>query len=352
MQVRLSDLKQIYDEEIRKSVKNKRKIFSFEKSKIEYLTEIKRVLDNNIYDGGKYNMFLIYKPKIRVVMSQSVFNKIINHCVARFILQRNLEKYLNDRNCATRKNMGTSYAIELFKKDIEYFKKYNKFYFLKLNIKKFFYNIDHNVLIKMIENDLDKEELDLVKVILNSTNKDYINKIIINYESKINTELPKYELSKGLSIGNMTSQFLAIFYLSKLQHFIRHNLHLKYVNYMDDYIIIHSDKEYLNYCLNIIKEKLYNDYKLELNKNKTLITKCSEGVDFLGYKFKVINNKTIIGLTNNRKRNIIKGIKTAKYLYKNNMISFKQYFSSIENYKNSNKYVNKRVINNIFDKYY
>ena len=60
----------------------------------------------------------------------------------------------------------------------------------------------------------------------------------------------------------MTSQFLAIFYLSKLQHFIRHNLHLKYVNYMDDYIIIRENKDYLKKCLLIIKEKLYNEYLL------------------------------------------------------------------------------------------
>ena len=299
MQVKINDLKQIYDEEIRKNVKNKRKIFAFENNKIEYLIEIKKMLENNLYDGGKYNIFLVYKPKVRVVMSQSIFDKIINHYVARFILQKRLEKYLNDRNCATRKNMGTSYAIELFKKDIEYFKKYNKFYFLKIDIKKFFYNIDHNVLIKMIENELDKEELDLVKVILNSTNKNYLNKTIISYENRYNIESPKYNHNKGLPIDNMTSQFFAIFYLSRLQHYIRHNLHLRYVNYMDDYIIIHQDKEYLKKCLLLIIDKLYNEYRLEINKNKTFITKCSEGVDFLGYKFKVINNKTIIKFTNN-----------------------------------------------------
>ena len=52
----------------------------------------------------------------------------------------------------------------------------------------------------------------------------------------------------------MTSQFLAILYLSKLQHFMIHNLHLKFINYMDDYIIIHQDKKYLEYCLNILVE--------------------------------------------------------------------------------------------------
>lgn len=103
MKVLIKDLKIIYEEEIRKNVKNKKKIFEFEKQKIEYLIDIKRVLENNLYDGGKYNIFLVFKPKIRVVMSQSIYDKIINHYVARFILMPKLTKYLNYRNCATRK---------------------------------------------------------------------------------------------------------------------------------------------------------------------------------------------------------------------------------------------------------
>lgn len=129
MKVLIKDLKIIYEEEIRKNVKNKKKIFKFEKQKIEYLIDIKRVLENNLYDGGKYNIFLVFKPKIRVVMSQSIYDKIINHYVARFILMPKLTKYLNYRNCAIRKNMGIDYAIKLLKKDIEYFKKYENIYF-------------------------------------------------------------------------------------------------------------------------------------------------------------------------------------------------------------------------------
>lgn len=147
MIVNISDLLNVYDNEIKKNVRNKKKIFEFERNKIQYLIDIKRMLEGGKYKGGKYNIFPVYKPKIRVVMSQSVYDKVINHYVTRYILMPKLEKYLNDRNCATRKDMGLSYAIELLKKDIECFKKYHKFYFLKLDISKFFYNIDHNILI-------------------------------------------------------------------------------------------------------------------------------------------------------------------------------------------------------------
>ena len=225
--------------------------------------------------------------------------------------------------------MGTSYAIELLKKDIEYYKRYDKFYFLKLDISKYFYKIDHEVLIKLIERDLNEEELKLIKKILNSTNYSYVNKVIESYENKLNIELPRYEYNKGLPIGNMTSQFLAILYLSKLQHYIRHNLKLRFVNYMDDYIIIHEDREYLKKCLKIIEDKLNKEYKLEINKKKT-----------------------IIKLSSSTRRNIKKGIKRSKYLYENKLIKFNQLFSSIENYKYSYKHVDRIYIENIFNMYW
>lgn len=72
MKVKYSDLLHVYENEVRKNIKNKKKILVFERNKIEYLIDIKRVLENNLYDGGKYNIFLVFKPKIRVVMSQSI----------------------------------------------------------------------------------------------------------------------------------------------------------------------------------------------------------------------------------------------------------------------------------------
>ena len=352
MQVNLSDLKLVYEQEIRKNVKNRKKIFKFEIQKLEYLLDIKRVLENNLYDGGRYNIFLIYKPKLRVVMSQSIYDKVINHYVSRFILIPKLSKYLNNRNCATRKNMGIDYAIKIFKKDIESFKKYKEFYFLKLGISKFFYSIDHNILLNLIKEDLTSEEYNLVKVILDSTNKKYINVIISNFENKLGITLPKYEYNKGLPIGNQSSQFLAIFYLAKLQHFMIHNLHLKIVTYMDDYIIIHQNKEYLKECLDIITNKLYNEYNLLVNKNKTYISSSRNGISFLGYNFKVINNKTIIRLNSNSKENIKKGIKRTKYLFVNNLIGFDKLFSSIENYKHSYPYTTASDAYNIFNRYW
>ena len=131
-----------------------------------------------------------------------------------------------------------------------------------------------------------------------------------------------------------------------------HNLHLKIVTYMDDYIIIHQNKEYLKECLDIITNKLYNEYNLLVNKNKTYISSSRNGISFLGYNFKVINNKTIIRLNSNSKKNIKKGIKRTKYLFTNNLINFDKLFSSIENYKHSYPYTTAIDAYNIFNRYW
>ena len=86
MEVKLKDLEDIFDNEIRKGVKNKQRILNFEKYKMEYLIDIKKTVDNNTYDGGRYNIFLIYKPNLRVVMSQNIYDKIINHLCSHFLL--------------------------------------------------------------------------------------------------------------------------------------------------------------------------------------------------------------------------------------------------------------------------
>lgn len=88
-----------------------------------------------------------------MIITQGIYEKIINYYVTRYILIPKLEKYLNNRNCATRKGMGTSYVIRLLKQDIESFKKYNKFYFLKLDISKYFYSLDHEIIISIIKQD-------------------------------------------------------------------------------------------------------------------------------------------------------------------------------------------------------
>lgn len=360
--VAISKILKIYNEEVSKNVRNKKKINGFEKYKITYLESIYNVLISNNYKPLRYNIFLIKDLKYRVIMSQNIYDKIINHYIAKYILDSKLSKYLDKRNVATRKNMGSSYGIDLLLKYIEKLKRKNQvFYILKLDISKYFYSIDHNVLKSLLKDKLTNEEYNFLDIIISSTNEEYVNNKIISLKNKeiINnpkrskeiSELPIYEKDKGLCIGAVTNQFLAIFYLYKLHNYIIHKLKLKYtVIYMDDYIIMHEDKEYLKKCLIDIKSILYNEYKLKLNTKKTKITSSKEGFVFLEYSFKVINNKTIIKLRKDTLNKIKKNIKKQEYLFKNKKIEFKTIFSCINNYENCFKY-DKIKVSRLLDKY-
>lgn len=350
VKVNVNDIIDIYEKEVSVNTKNKSKVYNFEKNKIENIYDIKNIIESDNYKITKYNVFTINNPKYRMVMSLNMKDKIINHYVARFILLPKLNKYLDIRNCATRKNMGYDYAIKLLKRYIECNKKYGKFYILKIDISKYFYSIDHNILKELLKDKLNEEEYKIVSRIIDSTNESYINKIIINIKNNLLikdknrcneiNKLPLYEYNKGLPIGNMTSQILSIFYLYKLDYYIINNFKLKYLlKYMDDYIIISNNKDKLKKALNEIEYILNKKYKLNINKNETNIYDSYHGFEYLGYMFYIRNNKTIIKIKSSNKRRIDNNIKKINYLYKNNYISYQKYFNSMNNYNNSYKYI-------------
>lgn len=292
---------------IKKNTKNKNKLEKFEQNLSINLIDIKNKINK---ENGKYNLFMIYEPKERLILSLNLKDKIINHMVG-YIVFDVLEKSLIDSNVAVRVNKGTSYGIKLVKK---YIKKLNyNYYCLKIDIKKYFYSINHNILKDLLNKKIkDKLFLDIVYKIIDSSDEDYI----LEYAKKHNISLKK---GYGLPIGNLTSQILGIFYLNKIDHYIKEELKIKYyIRYMDDMVLFHKDKNYLKFCLDKIIIYL-KKYDLELN-NKTIITKNS--LCFLGYRF---YNKKIKILSKNRRR-IYKKLRLLKYH------NYNKYIKSLSSY--------------------
>ena len=241
-----NDVLKIYEESIKPNTRNKEKIYKFDRYKMMNIEKVTNTLKDINYSGGYYNIFLIKDPKYRIIMSLNIHDKIINHYITKYFLYPFLENKLINRNVATRKGMGRDYAIKLIKKDIESMKKYKTFYILKLDMKKYFYSIDHNRLKEMLKEDLNDAYIyNYIAKIIDSTNKSYINRNIAKIKERYNNnDLPYYLKDKGLPIGNYSSQFLSIYYLYKIDYKIVHTYHIKhYVRYMDDFILIHEDKD-------------------------------------------------------------------------------------------------------------
>lgn len=307
---------------IKTNTKNKRKIENFENNYVSNTVYIKNILEKKNYKPGKYNIFIIREPKIRLIMSQNITDKIINHLVSQYFLVNIFEKTLINENIATRKNKGTHYGLKLLKKYLNNLKDKN-FYVLKFDISKYFFNLDHQIIKDIIRKKIkDKEVLKILDNIIDSTNEEYIN-LEIKKQKEINKlDLPEYNKGKGLPIGNMSSQIIAIMYLNELDHYIKKNLKIKYyIRYMDDGILLHENKEYLEYCLKEI-EKILNKYKLKLN-NKTKIINIKNGFEFLGFRFFIKNNKVIMKVKNQTKKRFKRKIKKLDNLVNNKKLDNK-----------------------------
>ncbi len=256
-------------------VRKKNKVNKFENYKMEHIYNIYKRLNERDLNVGKYNIFMITDPKCRIVMAQEIEDKIINHLISDYVLVKTFDNKYNNSMCATRIGKGTLYGVKLLKKNLNDIKrKYDNFYVLKIDISKYFYKIDHEILKQILRKKIkDKDALNILNSIIDSTNEQYVNEEIvklknsrINYLKQSNLknkdklikeveEIPLYEKGKGAALGDQSSQAFGLIYLYEINHFIKEKLHIKYlINYVDDFVIIHHDKDYLKYCLKQIKK--------------------------------------------------------------------------------------------------
>ena len=354
---------------VKSKTKHKKKLNTYEMFYSSNLMNLYNKLKNHEYHHSNYNIFLIKDPKYRIIMSERIDDRIINHLVTNKILLPAIDNRLIDSNCATRKDRGNSYAFKLCKKYINKLKRdYKEFYILKFDITKYFYNIDHSILISFLsEITEDKRIIVLLEEIISSTDKEYvnfmINKVVSNEidrlskknskEAKTRIEelkkIPLYQKGKGLAIGNLISQTLAVFYLNKIDHFIKEELGCKhYCRYMDGGIILDSDNNKLKNIKNKLEEKLH-EIGLKLNK-KTNIYKITSGFTFVGYRFFLKNNRLIIRITNVSKKRIKKKYKNLKIYNEEKLVhvmaSYKGYLMIA-----STKFLNYKLVNMLIKKY-
>lgn len=286
--------------EVCRNTKNKKKVQNYKQYKSIYISRIYNALNNKTYKVGKYNVFTIYEPKERRIVSQNLQDKVINHLVARYILYPVIMPCLIEQNVASRKGKGTRKGLEyanIYNTKCKI--KYKNYYILKFDISKFFASIDQDILKEKIRRKIkDKDALDIVFKIIDSE-------------------------EQGLGIGSMTSQCLAIFYLNDLDHFIKEKLKIKYyIRYQDDGLIFHESKEYIKFCFKEI-EKFLDKEHLKLN-NKSRIYKNTNNFIFLGRNRKGKYAKY---------RNIKRKIKYRKRLYEDEKIDLMGYINTINCYR-------------------
>ena len=268
--------------------------FSLEK---EIETLHGELLDKS-YRHGKYRVFTIYDPKERNIAAAPFRDRVVHHAV-HDIIEPILDETFIYHSYACRKNRGSHKAVDIAQE----FLRLNAFCFHG-DIKKYFFSIDHGILKGIINSRIeDKDLLWLINEIIDSA------KQLAAGEAQFTT--------KGLPIGNLTSQFFANLYLNELDYFVKFDLKIKfYLRYMDDVMIFGNDKAGLIEVKAKIRGFLKERLRLDIQEAKSQIYKNKNGVKFLG--FRLFKNHRRIASSNVRR--FKKRLKNFGYLLENKLI--------------------------------
>ena len=300
-------------------------VINFKNNLEESLLTLQRELINQTYMPKPLKGFIIRDPKTRKIHASAFVDRIVHHAIVN-IIEPIFEKIFIYDSYASRKDKGTHKAIERFKEFMRKVSKNGKLvknalnnnmiegYVLKADIRHYFEEVNHNILIKIL-----RRKIDDAKTI------QLINKVLKNFDSKV--------FGKGMPLGNLTSQFFANVYLNDLDYFVKHELKVKYyIRYVDDFVILHSSKKRLEYLKTKIEEFLKVYLELDLHLDKTQILPLRNGITFLGYR--IFYHYTLMNKKN------IKGIMKKVLLFKENKISKEDFNNSLKGWEGYSKWAN------------
>lgn len=237
-------------------------VLNFEENLEANLLQLHKELSAQTYKPRPLTVFTVRDPKTRTISASDFKDRIAHHAVCN-LMEPIFAKSFIHHSFANQKGKGQHKAILAFEKAL---RKNRKGYVLKADVRHYFDTVNHNKLLQMIGRRIyDEKVLWLCKRILDNHKTD--------------------QPGIGMPKGNLTSQFWGNLYLDALDQFVKHELKARhYIRYVDDFVIISKDKQYLEYCQQRIGEFLRTQLLLELHPEKTAIYRLSKGITFLGYR--------------------------------------------------------------------
>ena len=336
----------ISDENIEESIKDAA-IGKLDRAEVKIWLKHPEILHDYIVNNVEYWCNRKHTPiiihdrgssKEREIICPTYDENVLHHMIINS-LHPMLTKGMYAHTYASIQKRGIHKCIKTIRNWIDHNHKECK-YFVKLDIRKFFNNIDHDLLMYRFSTYIDDDKmLNLLRTIVNA-------------------------VPKGLPLGFYTSHWFANWFLQPLDHFIKEKLHIKfYARYMDDMILFNSNKRKLKYaCVEI--ENFLNCIGLEL-KNKPDIRRFvhNKKGEIVGYPVDFVGFKLYRDRTRLRKRLMLKLTRKAKKIKKKGKFTihdahqimsylgwvswsdtynvYKKYVSNVITFKQIKKYISK-----------
>lgn len=281
----------------RKNKRNTINQLAFEKNLESNIFSLADEIISGFYSPRPSICFIVNQPVKREIFAADFRDRVIHHYIYNHISPVFEKVFIND-SYSCRKEKGTHYGI----KRIDHFirscsKNYSRdCYILKLDIKGYFMAMNRNILFEKVKKEIFKTsnkvdfDIQLVTQLIQQTIfNDPTRNCTVKGLQKDWAGLPKSKSlfharqNCGLPIGNLTSQLFGNVYLNDFDHWVKKSLGIRYYGrYVDDFILIHEDKSYLQSLIKPIAEYLDNELNLQLHPNKIYLQHYSKGVKYLG----------------------------------------------------------------------
>lgn len=223
-------------------------------------------LTNRTYSYGGYHAFNISDPKPRNIHKATVRDRLLHHAIYRILYPFFDRTFIAD-SFSCRLNKGTHRALNRFR-TFAYRVSRNHTracWVLKCDIRKFFANINHEILKHILARYVSDEDILWL-----------LGKVIDSFFST--------KSGVGLPLGNLTSQLLVNIYMNEFDQFVKHRLKARhYIRYADDFVLLSHDRDWLMEQISKIADFLHEQLKLELHPDKLFVKTLASGVDFLGW---------------------------------------------------------------------
>lgn len=249
----------IADKKARKGKHNQYGVKMFDRNPKKNILLLHQSLLEKTYKTSEYTTFIVKEPKERIVYRLPYFPDRITHHAIMNILQPIFVSVFTADSYSCIKGKGIHAVANSVRTALN--RKTDNKYCLKLDIKKFYPSIDHGILKQLLRRKIkDSELLWLLDEIIDS--------------------------APGLPIGNYLSQYLANFYLTGLDHYLKESEKVKnYYRYADDIVILSDSKQELHRLLFVIKQFLKERLNLIVKDNYQIFPVDKRGIDFVGYVF-------------------------------------------------------------------
>jgi len=281
----------------RKNKRNTHNALAFEKHLEANVFALCEEVFNKTYQPRPSICFVVNKPVKREIFAADFRDRIIHHLIYNYISPIFEHTFIND-SYSCRRGKGTHYGI----KRIDHFirscsRNYSQdCYVLKLDIKGYFMAMNKKLLYNKIKDELlgklykaDFEYSIVIYLIEKTLFNDPTQGCKIKGRKADWQGLPPSKSlfhakpHCGLPIGNLTSQLFGNIYMNAFDHWVKQTLGIKYYGrYVDDFVLIHPNKEYLKSCIPVIRTYLKKELKLELHPTKIHFQHYSKGVQYLG----------------------------------------------------------------------